>query len=672
VEIKVLCPCGTKFAFEVEPVDGQMPEAAACPACGADSTAAANAVIRQALAGGTAPTPVAKAAPVRIGAPPLPSAVSAGPPPAAAVAEAEPAITRCPKHPQEIAVAECAVCGKPICQVCLDQFGFLCSVYCKQQAEQRNLVVPSFTGRKTRERARERRQQSYLLYGIGLALVAVLGGWAWYAFYASQPRLAFRLEASKSQPFLHAQWVHDRQLLAASSTKITLHSPGGHETWSTILKPDERLATPGAGAVIRVTGDTFWAVQTGHAVQYDLTTGQRKRDVAIPTGISTVLWSEGALMVEASPARGAATLTRVDLGSGQTQTETVPAAASSPVVAVAPARALDDDDSNRSVPLFFSERSEFTASGGGAVRLTSRLLQANLVEAGAPNRPDAFSALDKETLRAGDSMPAAMAFVRGNARLRVHDFGLYAVTLRRYFAGAAEWTGNVIGKPAFFSLATVDVLVSGTNVSAFSRSGQKLWDARLNYPASPDILRDGDTFPEGPCREIGSRLYVFDLGVLTALDLKTGRVHWRLPAVGIEQVEADATGALYVAATTAGPDAIALDENLAANPSVQPLLLKVEAASGKILWQRDRVAQRTFPSGKFLYVTRRQLPGRDLVSLATGDNTIHFRVRRLKPGNGEELWAYYQPRPPKRLEVSGRRFLLQYPDEIQIVKFFSF
>jgi hypothetical protein len=218
----------------------------------------------------------------------------------------------------------------------------------------------------------------------------------------------------------------------------------------------------------------------------------------------------------------------------------------------------------------------------------------------------------------------------------------------------------------------VDVLLSGTNIAAFSRSGQKLWDARLNYPVLPDILRDADLFPDGPCREIGHRLYVFDLGVLTALDLKTGAVQWRLPAVGIEQVEVDATGALYVAATTAGPEAIALDESLASNPNVQPLLLKVEAASGRILWQRDRVAQRAFPAGKLLYVTRRQMPGRDLVSLATGDNTIHFRVRRLKPTNGEELWAYHQPRPPKHLEMSGRRFLLQYPDELQVVKFFSF
>ncbi|HLP78563.1 MAG TPA: DUF3239 domain-containing protein [Candidatus Paceibacterota bacterium] len=40
--LKVQCPCGQKFSFDVEPVDGQMPFAVNCPSCGADATAIAN------------------------------------------------------------------------------------------------------------------------------------------------------------------------------------------------------------------------------------------------------------------------------------------------------------------------------------------------------------------------------------------------------------------------------------------------------------------------------------------------------------------------------------------------------------------------------------------------------------------------------------------------------
>ncbi|MBI3192255.1 MAG: hypothetical protein HYZ36_06270, partial [Pedosphaera parvula] len=50
IALKIQCPCGQRFAFDVEPVDGHMPTAVACPACGADNTAGAN----QAIAASTA------------------------------------------------------------------------------------------------------------------------------------------------------------------------------------------------------------------------------------------------------------------------------------------------------------------------------------------------------------------------------------------------------------------------------------------------------------------------------------------------------------------------------------------------------------------------------------------------------------------------------------------
>lgn len=51
IPIKILCPCGAKYAFEAEPVDGQLPAPVACPKCGADGTSAANESIRLQLAG---------------------------------------------------------------------------------------------------------------------------------------------------------------------------------------------------------------------------------------------------------------------------------------------------------------------------------------------------------------------------------------------------------------------------------------------------------------------------------------------------------------------------------------------------------------------------------------------------------------------------------------------
>ena len=50
VPVKINCGCGQHYAFDVEPVRGQMPGPVACPACGADGTTAANAVIAETLA----------------------------------------------------------------------------------------------------------------------------------------------------------------------------------------------------------------------------------------------------------------------------------------------------------------------------------------------------------------------------------------------------------------------------------------------------------------------------------------------------------------------------------------------------------------------------------------------------------------------------------------------
>lgn len=49
IEIKVQCDCGQKYKFDVEPVNGRMPVTVACPICGADGTAKANAILQQTI-----------------------------------------------------------------------------------------------------------------------------------------------------------------------------------------------------------------------------------------------------------------------------------------------------------------------------------------------------------------------------------------------------------------------------------------------------------------------------------------------------------------------------------------------------------------------------------------------------------------------------------------------
>ena len=50
VEVKIQCPCGARYKFDVEPLHGRMPAPVHCPVCGVEGTASANAIIQQKIA----------------------------------------------------------------------------------------------------------------------------------------------------------------------------------------------------------------------------------------------------------------------------------------------------------------------------------------------------------------------------------------------------------------------------------------------------------------------------------------------------------------------------------------------------------------------------------------------------------------------------------------------
>jgi hypothetical protein len=67
MELKVRCHCGQKFKFDVEPVEGRMPFAVACPICGTDGTDVANTVLGQLFPRpALTPITVAVAAPIAV------------------------------------------------------------------------------------------------------------------------------------------------------------------------------------------------------------------------------------------------------------------------------------------------------------------------------------------------------------------------------------------------------------------------------------------------------------------------------------------------------------------------------------------------------------------------------------------------------------------------------
>ncbi len=57
IPVKIICACGQKYAFDVEPVGGKMPVPVFCPSCAREGTREAEQFIAKVLNGKTQPLP---------------------------------------------------------------------------------------------------------------------------------------------------------------------------------------------------------------------------------------------------------------------------------------------------------------------------------------------------------------------------------------------------------------------------------------------------------------------------------------------------------------------------------------------------------------------------------------------------------------------------------------
>ncbi|HEX4349421.1 MAG TPA: hypothetical protein VH251_03500, partial [Verrucomicrobiae bacterium] len=216
--MKLQCSCGAKYVFDATPEMLQNPVKFICPSCGLDASDFVNELIRQEFGGQfTQPPPASP--------PPAPASrlkISHEAAPAqAAPAQAAPAQAAtsapskfCTKH-RERATEQCAVCHKPICPKCLEMFGYFCSPLCKTKAEDQNLDVPVYAGRKDLVEAQLWRKTGGIVGAIVVAILLFFGGWIWYAWFGSVPHpyLAVRFEDDNRGYYGSSQLVGKDQMV---------------------------------------------------------------------------------------------------------------------------------------------------------------------------------------------------------------------------------------------------------------------------------------------------------------------------------------------------------------------------------------------------------------------------------------------------------------------------
>jgi hypothetical protein len=318
----------------------------------------------------------------------------------------------------------------------------------------------------------------------------------------------------------------------------------------------------------------------------------------------------------------------------------------------------------------------------GFVQFTVKLLESRIVTRDAMKAAPAKSALNGN-LTTGNSEEVVNEMLNDSQRSRGgqvvrEDQSRYLVSLQR--PGTAEaWSGEVIGRPSLFPLASVNVLTADKTVLVFDKSFHKLWQATLTYNVSGGYGgadAESALYGLGPCVERNGTLYVIDAGVLTAFDLATGNARWRLPSVGITGLFFDDRGMIYLNTSTASPETLKYPNQIDITRKDSSLVMKIEPASGKVLWTANAGGLVNYVSGKFIYsVYAYHADNDDESEQYTADSIAGresvLKIKRLNPRNGHVMWTHQEERAPLDLQFDQNTIRLVFRKEVEVLRFLA-
>jgi hypothetical protein len=367
--MKIQCSCGTKYAFEITPDMLANPVRLLCQNCGADISPLVNQIIQQQFGESSAefaatpapapPTPTVPAPRLRVNVHTAPAARAAP----EAVASAAPEL--CRKHPGQFTIDHCRVCQKPICPQCMEVFGYVCSAFCKNEAEQRAIELPVYENQFGAVAARSTRKLARVVFTVIALLVLLLGGYGWFLFSGSKPRVVF--SATFSTPAYNGagKLLGDEAVLLHGGHLARYDLKSKKEVWgvdlidtngvnaqaeaAVVKESDEleywkkNLQTAGSTAPRRHSKEEFYHValagaQSGYTLhvheqniwlrtrdkltQYDWATGKPGREVFLHGYVERAVASQDSLLIFLRTNAGEE-LTKVDLKSGEMQTQQI-------------------------------------------------------------------------------------------------------------------------------------------------------------------------------------------------------------------------------------------------------------------------------------------------------------------------------------------------------------
>lgn len=368
--MKIQCSCGTKYAFDITPDMLANPIRFVCQNCGADNSDGVNAVIRQQFAS----VPVEPAAVTSPAAPDEPAnepkrlrvTVTAHAAHAATPPSADNLSRPCPKHPGQVFTEQCVVCRKPMCPKCMELFGYVCSPFCKSEAESRGIHVPTFAGQSSAVQAKSWNKFRFASLGIVGGIAVMAGLWSWYEFKLSRPHVVFSVAFPKPSFSGGAKFVTgsdaivlhggrlarydlkqkkevwaaepiDKKAIAETAAKEAVEEAKSLEAFKKRLLEEageELKQRPRSAAEIAESMEhaaaeemrlylnkkNVWLRQDGKLVRYDWDSGKPAQEIAVQRNFHEVIENGSSLLFLGWSMNGREAV-RVDLASGTSQNE---------------------------------------------------------------------------------------------------------------------------------------------------------------------------------------------------------------------------------------------------------------------------------------------------------------------------------------------------------------
>ena len=489
---------------------------------------------------------------------------------------------------------------------------------------------------------------------------------------------------------------------------------------------------------LHVSGQNIWVVRPDKLTHYDWDTGKVLQEIPLPKFHGELVSRPEELLMLPGAGVGAQSITHISLANGEEHTEefhepgavtvasaqgTSGSSGSSAAGQPPDAQKLAEQAQNLNLPgrialpaLLANEMHEqqimaeindnnparprpanlrkpqkaslpFTLvpDQNGYLQIAVRLLEEHIVTREAMKAPLKKSALNGDlsvanSTEAANEMLNEMQRNNGGGSISENQ-SRYQVTLHRPDStDTPDWTGEVTGPPRLFPLKTVNVLAAGRTVIVLDQSNKKLWETTLTYPVSggnPGFGGAESQFGDGPCVEHGGLLYIFDQAVLSACDLATGNVRWRLPSIGVVGLFFDDQGMLYVNTTTGNPDDIRYARQIDITKSTEAVLLKIDTRTGKTLWSVKPGGFLCYLSGKYIYTLQSYDPNPTDVEVLS--DTLEglqkppcLHIARINQKNGRVMWDHYQDRAPVYFRFQDNSIELVFKKEVQLLTYLSF